>query len=276
MNETISLGIDGDINLIKSRIVTNPDCIFPVSIMKEKPEDNITYFNFEYNEDIATFHKYLNVLAEYVIDRYETRIMRKILDEHFQDISLATKREIIKNINLFEDDREVGFEARKECILLALYECLKESSKLYLDGFIAFRLKDYEAILCRLSEMLIDDYKAKKEYNEFIDLLTYFVEVQFPRPELLNITVEENGEYRLADGAGCDITGKCMEEFVGEAAMMTEADYDDVLISALITAAPQKIIVHKAENIRNRDLFLTIKKVFKNVEYCLGCDLCMP
>ena len=276
MNETIRLGVGGDINLIKNRIVSNPDCIFPVSIIKEKPEDNITYFNFEYNEDISTLDKYLNVLAEYVIDRYETRMMRRILDEHFDGLSDKARREIIKNINLFEDDKEVGFEARKRVILLALYDCLKESTKVYLDGFVAFRLKDYEAILYRLSQMLAEDYRAKKEYEEFIDLLTYFVEVQSPRPELLNIIVEKSGEYRIADSTGKDITSKCMAEFVGEAAVMTETDYDDVLISVLITAAPQKVIIHKAENIRNRDLFLTIKKVFKRVEYCIGCNLCMP
>lgn len=275
MNETISLGVGGDINLIKSRIISNPDCIFPVSIIKEKPEDKITYFNFEYKEDIGTLDKYLNVLSEYIIDRYETRLMRKILDENFSELSKKAKRDILKNINFFEDDKNVGFDARKRCILLALYDCLKESTKVYLDGFVAFRLKDYETLLYKLAEKLADDYSAKKEYEEFIDLLTYFVEVQSPRPELLNVIVEKNGEYRIADMEGKDITAKCMEEFVGETALMTESDYDDILISVLITAAPEKVVIHKAENIRNRDLFLTIRKVFKKIEYCLGCDLCL-
>ena len=275
MNETISLGVGGDINLIKSRIISNPDCIFPVSIIKEKPEDKITYFNFEYKEDIGTLDKYLNVLSEYIIDRYETRLMRKILDENFSELSKKAKRDILKNINFFEDDKNVGFDARKRCILLALYDCLKESTKVYLDGFVAFRLKDYETLLYKLAEKLADDYSAKKEYEEFIDLLTYFVEVQSPRPEFLNVIVEKNGEYRIADMEGKDITAKCMEEFVGETALMTESDYDDILISVLITAAPEKVVIHKAENIRNRDLFLTIRKVFKKIEYCLGCDLCL-
>lgn len=275
MNETISLGVGGDINLIKSRIISNPDCIFPVSIIKEKPEDKITYFNFEYKEDISTLDKYLNVLSEYIIDRYETRTMRKILDENFSQLSEKAKRDILKNVNFFEDDKEVGFDARKRCILLALYDCLKESTKVYLDGFVAFRLRDYETLLYKLAEKLTDDYSAKKEYEEFIELLTYFVEVQSPRPELLNVIVEKSGEYKIADSEGEDITAKCMEEFVGETAIMTEADYDDILISVLITAAPEKVVIHKAENIRNRDLFLTIRKVFKRIEYCIGCDLCI-
>lgn len=275
MNETISLGVGGDINLIKSRIVSNPDCVFPVSIIKETPEDNITYFNFEFNEDIGTLDKYLNVLSEYVIDRYETKIIRRILDENFSELSQNAKREIIKNVTVFSDDVEVGYSARKRCILMALYECLTENTKVYLDGFVSFRLKEYELLLYKLLERLADDYNTKKEYEEFIELLKYFVEIQSPRPELLHITVEKNGSYGIADEKGTDITAKCMSEFVGDVAIMTETDYDDILISVLITAAPEKVVIHKGENIKNRDLFLTIKKVFGKVEYCTGCDMCI-
>lgn len=274
MSETISVGVGGDINLIKSRIISNPDCVFPISIIKETPQDNITYFNFEFNEDISILDKYLNVLAEYIIDRYETRIIRKILEESFYDLSPNAKREIMKNITVLSDDKELGFKARKKCILMALYECLTEDRKLYLEGFISFRLKEYELLLHNLIKKLVDDYNTKKEYEEFIDLLKYFVEIQSPRPNLLHITVEKNGEYLIADEKGTDITAKCMTEFTGDTAMMTESDYDDILISVLITAAPQKVVVHNAENITNRDLFLTIKKVFGDVEYCTGCDRC--
>lgn len=275
MNETISLGVGGDINLIKSRIISNPDCVFPVSIIKETPEDNITYFNFDYNEDLVKLDKYLNILSEYIIDRYETKLLRRTLDEHFGELSEKAKRDIIKNINFFEDDKNIGFEARKRSILLSLYDCLGESTKVYLDGFVAFRLKEYETLIYKLCERLADDYNAKKEYEEFIELLTYFVESQSPRPEVLHVTLEKGGKYKIADIEKKDITAKCMAEFAGDSALMTESDYDDILISILITAAPKKIVIHRAENIRNRELFLTIKRVFKNVEYCMGCDMCM-
>ena len=275
MNETISLGVGGDINLIKSRILSNPNCVFPVSIVKETPKDSVTYFNFDYNDDIVTLDKYLNVLSEYVIERYETKIVRRIMEEHFGYLSQNAKREILKNINYFSDDKEIGYDARKKRILIALYEVLAEDRKLYLDGFVSFRLKDYEHLLYMLIEKLADDYNTKKEYEEFIELLKYFVEVQSPRPELLHITVEKNGGYRIADVNRVDITSRCMKEFVGDEAIMTEADYDDILISVLITAAPKKIIIHRGENIKNHDLFVTIKRVFKKVEYCIGCEMCM-
>ena len=275
MNETISLGVGGDINLIKSKILSNPDCVFPVSIIKETPEDSITYFNFEYSEDIGTLDKYLNVLSEYIIDRYEINIMRRIMEENFNELSQVAKREIIRNVTMFTDDKEVGYNARKKSILMSLYECLAEEPKVYLDGFVSFRLRDYEQLIFKLIEKLAEDYNIKKEYEEFIELLKYFVEIQSPRPELLNITVEKDGSYRIIDADGKDITARCITEFVGETTVMTETDYDDIIISVLITAAPEKVVVHKGENIKNRDLFLTIKKVFGKVEYCTGCDLCL-
>ncbi len=275
MNETISLGVGGDINLIKSRIFSNPDCVFPVSITKDTSEDKVTYFNLEYNEDIRILDKYLNVLAEYIIDRYETKILRRIIEEEFGELSQKAKREIIKNVILFSDDKKLGYNARKKCILLALYDCLKEGKKMFLDGFVSFRLKEYEAMLYELIEKLADDYSAKREYEEFVDLLKYFVSVQSPRPDLLNVTVLENGAYKISNGKGEDITASAMSEFIGGEALVTAEEYDDILISILITVAPEKIIVHRAENIKNRDLFLTIKKVFEKVEYCTGCDLCL-
>ena len=275
MNETISLGVGGDINLIKSRILSNPDCIFPVSITKDTKEDTITYFNLEYNEDIRILDKYLNVLAEYVIDRYETPILRRITEEKYGYLSQKAKRDVIKNVILFSDDKKLGYNARKKCVLLSLYDCLKEGKKMFLDGFVSFRLKEYESMLSELIERLVDDYNTKQEYEEFIELLKYFVSVQEPRPDILNVTVLKNGGYKIENDKGEDITAKSLSEFVQGAAILTTEEYDDVLISVLITIAPKKIIVHRAENIKNRDLFLTIKKVFEKVEHCTGCDLCL-
>lgn len=275
MNETISLGIGGDINLIKSRLLSNPDCVFPISITKDKPEDVITYFNFEYNEDVRILDKYLNVLSEYIIDRYETKFARQILDKNFEYLTQKAKRDILKNIILFSDDKTIGYDARKRIILTALYDCLKENKKFYLDGFISFRLREYEFVLYTLLEKLVDDYNAKKEYEEFIELLRYFVSVQSPRPTVLNIVVNPDNSYSVYDENEKDITANCVTEFIESEVLLTENDYDDLLISVLITAAPEKIVIHKAENIKNSDLFITIKKVFEKVEYCVGCELCL-
>lgn len=275
MNETISLGIGGDINLIKSRLLSNPDCVFPISITKDTPEDVITYFNFEYNEDLRVLDKYLTVLSEYIIDRYETKFARQILDKNFEHLTQKAKREILKNIILFSDDKTIGYDARKRIILTALYDCLKENKKFYLDGFISFRLREYEFMLYTLLEKLVDDYNKRKEYEEFIELLRYFVSVQSPRPTLLNVVVNPDNSYSIYDENEKDITANCVTEFIESEVLLTENDYDDLLISVLITAAPKKIVIHKAENIKNDDLFITIKKVFERVEYCVGCDLCL-
>lgn len=275
MNETISLGIGGDINLIKSRLLSNPDCVFPISITKDTPEDVITYFNFEYNEDLRVLDKYLTVLSEYIIDRYETKFARQILDKNFEHLTQKAKREILKNIILFSDDKTIGYDARKRIILTALYDCLKENKKFYLDGFISFRLREYEFMLYTLLEKLVDDYNKRKEYEEFIELLRYFVSVQSPRPALLNVVVNPDNSYSIYDENEKDITANCVTEFIESEVLLTENDYDDLLISVLITAAPKKIVIHNAENIKNDDLFITIKKVFERVEYCIGCDLCL-
>ncbi len=275
MYDRITLGVNGDCNLIQTRLCNHPECAFPISITKDESPHSITYIDFEPADDIFALNQYVSVVAEYIIERYETRMLRRILEEYYRDLSPIGKREIIKNIERFSDDPEVGYTARKEAVLLSVYDYLKEDTTMFLDGFVSFRLKDYEALLALLAEKLVDDYVTRKEYEEFISLLKYFVTVQQGRPELVHIFVQSEGGYTLTDAAGEDITARCFADFLDGEILLTEEAYDDLLISVLITLAPQKITVHHADAIKNHELFTTISKVFdEKVTFCTDCSLC--
>jgi hypothetical protein len=72
-----------------------------------------------------------------------------------------------------------------------------------------------------------------------------------------------------------EITNECIQEYVHEIAE-GEINYDDLLVSSLITFAPKKIIIHCTGQFRNKELMETIKNVFSGrVFICQGCDVCM-
>jgi putative sporulation protein YtxC len=125
----------------------------------------------------------------------------------------------------------------------------------------------------------IQDYKMKKEnkereeelkiaeqeYNEFIKLLKYFVDIQEPKYEEIHITQNSDGTYKLIDEAGNEVHREYFDEFKREIED-SEVNYDDLLISSLITMSPKKIIINNSESIKNKELLMTISKVFDNTE----------
>ena len=115
----------------------------------------------------------------------------------------------------------------------------------------------------------------EQEYNDFINLLKYFVNIQTSRPKLVHVIVLSSGSYELVSEEKENITKKAMSDFVDIDDLPDNINYDDLLISMLITLAPKSVVVHNAKLIKNKELFKTIDLVFDNsLIYCPGCDLC--
>jgi len=52
-------------------------------------------------------------------------------------------------------------------------------------------------------------------------------------------------------------------------------NYDDLLISTLITISPNRILIHDIEEFKNKELVQTISNVFaERITLCSSCDLC--
>lgn len=220
--------------------------------------------------------KLIDSVSEYIIKKYERLSLFKVIRERYPYITPMQKSYIFSHIQDYNTDDETGYEARKRIVRKALGKYIDEGkTKLYPEGFVIFRLKEYENLLEVLTEKIIDDRLKEQEYEEFISLLKYFININESRPELVNILVRAEGVYELFNENGENITKKCIKDFLSEENEISEVSFDDLLISMLITYAPRKIIVHCGEKIANRELFSTISKVFdENVVYCGGCSLC--
>ena len=149
------------------------------------------------------------------------------------------------------------------------------SNNIILDGFVNFRLKEYIKDLKEVVDKAVDDFLMDREYKEFIRLLRYFVDIQEPKIDTVHVIVSYDNRYTLLDEKKKEITNECIQEYVNEIAE-GEINYDDLLVSSLITFAPRKIIIHCTGQFRNKELMETIKNVFSGrVVICQGCDVCM-
>ncbi len=134
------------------------------------------------------------------------------------------------------------------------------SGQLILDGVLRFRMKEQISCWDGYVESAYNTIIVENEYQEFIKILQYFVNMQSPQIDEVHVNVQRGGKYILLD--------KDLTQLDNEIALALEAENEgsmndeDILISSLITIAPGKIIIHGAENAKNPQILDTIKKVF--------------
>ncbi len=275
MPDEVVLEVRGDLNGLKKRMAEFAVLNSSVRFIPASSKDDIHTVLFQTGEDAFRFEHFMQLISEYIIERYEAPLLRRILTEKYPQLSATHTREILRSIECFSDDHRLGFSARKAAVLSSLNDYLSENNTMLIDGFVSFRLKDYEALLEVLAEKLVENCITRHEYEDFINLLRYFVSIQNVRPSIVHISVTVDGRYELFSEEGEDITDRCLSDFVDPEDVPDNANHDDLLISMLITLAPKHIRVHHAEQIRNRELFRTIRRVFSgSLSYCTGCDMC--
>ncbi|NGQ94475.1 hypothetical protein G3578_04690 [Brevibacillus sp. SYP-B805] len=161
---------------------------------------------------------------------------------------------------------------RKSRLYRTFFAYLLENSEVHLHGFVRFRLKEYRQELAEAVAEAIDDYLEDQQYQEFIELLRFFVSTQESRRETIHIVPLEGNRFALYDESGLPLQLEGLEAYVG---MRDAPDRtDDLLLSALISLAPHKIVFHQAEG--RQALAQTLHSIFEDgFSYCSACAHCL-
>lgn len=222
-----------------------------------------------------------NALGNYIINRYEDKLIARIINSNYCYFNSIEKKEILsKALSIIRNEDKNFFNSlfqvrRRNVIVRKLMEYFESSDNLILEGFINFRLKEYMKDLEEVVDKAVDDFLMEREYREFIRLLRYFVDIQNPKFDTIHVIASYDGKYVLLDETKKEITNECIQEFVNEISE-GEINYDDLLVSSLITFAPRKVVIHCKGHMRNKELLETIKNVFSGrVFMCSGCEMCI-
>ncbi|NPV27093.1 MAG: putative sporulation protein YtxC [Firmicutes bacterium] len=235
------------------------------------------------NEELFLLFKHYiaNVVSEIIVNYWEPILIRKLIKEHYPYFSEQEKENLAQKTLRFLNQCD-GISAnqlvyqldRKSKILHKAIDYLHANNEIIIDGFINFRLKEYLNELREAVDMAVDELMMEKEYNEFVRLLQYFVEIQEPRMAEIHVVLRASGIFQLYDAKGSLVKSDYLEGFV--AGLDSEINYEDLLISALITIAPQRVILHFHESNMYLESMVTIKNVFGDrVGICPGCDTCL-
>lgn len=225
--------------------------------------------------DILRYHV-ASALADNIVFDVEKELISKVLLSRYSYFDDSEREKIadfvLDTLNRrSQGDEEGQVQAavrRRNDVLFTLLDYLDTGDCLILEGFMRFRLKRYMEQIETAADSAVDDFMLEKEYNEFIRLLKYFVDVQEPKIDEIHVIARPNGRFRLLDESGKAVDSEYLEGMPLEPGQ-GDADHEDLLISALIAVSPKKIILH---GFQGENASETISRVFDDrVSNCSGC-----
>lgn len=219
-------------------------------------------------------------LTEIIVTYYEPKLLRKIARANFFYLSERERNSVIDNAaKLLKDEKMMlpgGFykATRRSKVMRSILEYLDVANEINIEGFVNFRLNPYINELSETIERALEIFIAEREYNEFIKLLRYFVEIQECKIDTIHLCQSKDGRYILYDENRNRVSSEYFDELRSEILDDT-INYDDLLISTLITISPKNITIHNIDGFRNKELVQTIMNVFtERITICSKCDLC--
>lgn len=294
MAQIISIGTTQHIELLKAKLGRELKLFEGDGIkvdLEESPAGKFTFLacrvtehgDCSYTQEDARviFEHYIaDIISDIILSHWEDILLKEIIRENYYYFGDEEKDLIynyaLRHINQEgEDSRNaIYWLSRKSKILQKLLEFLRHSNRIIIDGFIRFRLKEYMNELRDVTDKAVDDFLIEREYGEFIQLLKYFVEIQEPRVEVVHVQIMAGGIFKLFDDKQQPIRSDYLEGFIIDL-VDNEINYEDLLISALITIAPKRITLHYKNDGSQSATLDTIKNVFTGrVSECKGCSLC--
>ena len=215
-----------------------------------------------------------DLIAQVILTEKETEILEKMLCEEGNQFTQEERETVLQQAQAYLNSDGISQIERRGRIqqIVADYWC--GDSDLSLDGLVTFRLGEYQEELREAIERSVDDFLLEKEYNDFIAFLRLFIEAQTPRLEKVNVVFNEIGSPVLLDGAGKPIRSRGLGQLVAEMAE-AKVSCDDLVLSALISLAPRRVVLHGVDQSEEGETARIIRRVFEaRLDACDGCFLC--
>lgn len=222
-----------------------------------------------------------NILYKIVIENFKTKEFLEYVTENYFFLSSEEIIEIeyrcmktLSSDNVLLNDSSVYCLNIINNMIEKIRNCIDEQHNINVEGFLRFRMKDLVENIEAIIDKVVEEYMVEKEYDEFIKLLKYFVDIQESKMNILNIVMLKDGAYELFD----ENENNIFETFVNSISDLKTTNAvkeEDIIISGLITNSPSEIVIHNKENCCNQEFLNTIENVFGDrVKFCNGCNMC--
>lgn len=214
------------------------------------------------------------MVADAVMEEYEGVIIEQCVKSNYSFLEENERQAIIKEAKLIAKEKDgivqPDYGERRIAVYDAALKYLEENSVIIPCGFVDFRFRDFFFYTEKIVSLAYDIYFDKREYEEFTYLLSMFVASKEKKEEVIHVVWDEDKVY-LYNKRGRDVTRKYEKEFLS---MVKKHDInqEDLAISAVISAAPERLVLHTEKESPLRD---ALEKIYiGKCKVCTGCSFC--
>jgi putative sporulation protein YtxC len=238
--------------------------------------------SWKHSEKIEICDLLAKSLAAYFISQQEIKLLSHLISHEFSYQNEHEMNKIMRYCDQMlnnEDDSlyvaDHGRIRRMMTISNEIKQFFKKNNDLNVDGFLEFRLKEYKEELHEVVEYAVDEFIMDKQYQEFIALLKYFVFIQEAKIPVVHLMHKGGHEFVMFNEQMTPMDLKATEDSFKIEILDQEFNFEDLVVSTLISIAPQEIHIHTREP--QVQVIQTISQIFENrVHICEYCRQCKP
>ena len=224
--------------------------------------------------DATVFYTYVSSLIEHVILKYyEPKLIHNIINFDYFYFMESEKEQIYDITQELLSEKSNLTSSRLNVLYHLCHKYVETNNSMILDGFINFRLKEYTSILNEIVSEAASSYTIQKEYDEFIELLSAYVNSNKPTAKEVHLVYFNNDSLLLDENR--NIIN--IDKNISTAKYLSDISFssNDYCLNALLNILPKKIFIHLL-NISDDDEFLdTLCAIFgKRIIICLDSEIC--
>ena len=212
-------------------------------------------------EDEQKKKEAINKITELISIILKNKNLKEYIWNNYRNLNDEEKNKVYLEAKYLLDNKESFI---MNTIYNKLVEFIGSENLLNIDGFFRFRMKDFMVYIYIISDIALEEYLIKRDKNQFITTLKYFIESQENKIDLLIIHIIEDGSFEFYDKYGIEIKSRDSEEMIS---MIREEylNYEDFLMSVLLALCPKRIeIIDDLKNKISEEIIENIKIIFED------------
>lgn len=225
------------------------------------------------SDNIHVFYDKISaILTDAIINFYQSKLLKRLLEYNYFYFSSAEKKEILKIAEEIIKEDVISIEDNYFAIYSSVLDYITTSKSIVLEGFVNFRLSNYMKNLDYIIDISVNKYITDKEYLEFVNMLKLYISFTPPKTSVVHL-VYLGGESILLDKNKNIIP---LEDESLNAKYLSDISFssNDYALNALLNLIPRKIIIHLMDN-KSNEFIDTLKLIFDGrYEICSSCELC--
>lgn len=242
---------------------------------------NNIFIHYKGTEENLFFSTIANILSFLVLDIYEDSITRNILQKEYFYFDKFEQSIILDKFYENRLESTEDFEIKENILFEAFYNFFKDNktsvcTKLYLKGFITFRLKKYIDELEASIDSSVNQYLIEKEYQEFVSLLKVYINSEGYNSDLVHLFYRNSNKN--VDAILLDKDKNVIDTSINllSAKYLSDISFSssDMILNTLLNLLPRRIFIHLGDSDDEDEFVCTLEAIFDGrIVVCFDMDV---